>query len=198
MTVDRDGVTVVLPEAASERTAEVAVARMGPWIRSRLEEQEEAHAVVRARGNRVPWLGELLPLVMEPGRRIARRAHDHVLVPEGDHHSALVSLYRRSAREEFAERLDRITAACGTNWTALRIGDMKTRWGSCAPGGRMSFSWRLMLAPEDVMETVIWHEVCHLDEPNHSQRFWQLMDERRPGHVDHRAWLTAHGAELVI
>ena len=62
----------------------------------------------------------------------------------------------------------------------------------------MSFSWRLMLAPEDVMETVIWHEVCHLDEPNHSQRFWQLMDERRPGHVDHRAWLTAHGAELVI
>jgi len=55
-----------------------------------------------------------------------------------------------------------------------------------------------MLAPEEVMETVLWHEVCHLDEPNHSDSFWALMDERRPGHRADREWLRLHGAQLVL
>ncbi|MCX6387512.1 MAG: SprT family zinc-dependent metalloprotease [Solirubrobacterales bacterium] len=198
VTVDREGVTVVLPDSASEKSAEMAVARLGPWIRSKLVEQHEALELVRQRGDQVPWLGQLLPLVREPGRRIARRDHGQVLVPEGDHLQALESLFRRSARQEYSNRLDAITDSCRTTWSTLRIGDMKTRWGSCAPGGRISLSWRLMLAPEEVMETVLWHEVCHLDEPNHSDRFWKLMDERRPGHRADREWLRLHGAQLVL
>ena len=75
---------------------------------------------------------------------------------------------------------------------------MKTRWGSCSPGGRMSFNWRLMLAPADVLETVVWHEVCHIEEPNHSKKFWALMDKRRPGHREHAQWLADNAPSLVL
>ena len=62
----------------------------------------------------------------------------------------------------------------------------------------MSFNWRLMLAPAEVLETVVWHEVCHIEVPNHSKKFWALMDERRPGHREDAAWLVDHAAELVL
>lgn len=62
----------------------------------------------------------------------------------------------------------------------------------------MSFSWRLLLAPREVAETVVWHEVCHIDVPDHSPRFWALMDARRPEHRHHHRWLSAHGVELLM
>lgn len=198
VTVDADGVVVTLPESAPEKTALKAVTKLESWIGDRLADREEANQSVAARGNAVPWLGELTPLVTQKGRKVAVRKGGVILVPEGDHVPALESLYRREAKKVFTERLDRVTRKCGTEWTSLRIGDMKTRWGSCSPGGRMSFNWRLMLAPSDVLETVVWHEVCHIQEPNHSKKFWALMDERRPGHRDDAAWLVEHAAELVL
>lgn len=146
----------------------------------------------------VPWLGEVLNLEPEAGRRTARRDGSRVLVPEGDYRPALERLLRRAAREDITERLDRVTAACNHTWTSLRVGDMKTRWASYTPGGGMSFSWRLMMAPERVLETVVWHEVTHMDVHDHSQRFWALMDERRPGHRADHQWLRDHGRELAL
>ena len=196
--MDRAGVTVVLPEGAPERTAAEAVARLDGWIRERLAERAAHQATVAARGRSLPWLGSTLELVPQPGRKNARLDGGRVLVPEGDHRPALERLIRREARREITGRLDRVTAACGTDWSSLRIGDMKTRWASCSAGGRMSFSWRLMLAPSEVLETVVWHEACHIDEPSHSPRFWELMDRRRPGHRTDSAWLAKHGATLAI
>ena len=198
VTVDADGVVVTLPDSAPEKTALKAVTKLESWIVARLGEREDANQSVAARGNAVPWLGELTPLVVQKGRKVAVRKGGVILVPEGNHVPALESLYRRGAKKVFTEQLDRITRKCGTEWSSLRIGDMKTRWGSCSPGGRMSFNWRLMLAPAEVLETVVWHEVCHIKEPNHSKKFWALMDERRPGHREDAAWLVEHAAELIL
>jgi predicted metal-dependent hydrolase len=191
-------VTVVLPQRARESEALDAVVRFEPWIRARLAEVDASRAAVAARGATVPWLGLPLDLVPEPGRMVARRDGSRLIVPDGDWRPAVERLMRREARREFTERLDRVTEACGTSWSTLRIGDMKSRWGSCSPGGRMSFCWRLMLAPERVLETVVWHEACHIDVPNHSADFWRLMDARRPGHLDDREWLARHGGELIL
>ena len=196
--VDRDGVTVVIPHRAADRRATEAVLRLEPWIRDRLAEQAESLATVAARGMTVPWLGETLTLEPQPGRKSAHRADSRILVPEGDHRPALERLLRRSAREEITARLDRVATECGHTWASLRIGDMKSRWASCSSGGRMSFSWRLMMAPDEVLETIVWHEVTHLDVPNHSQQFWRLMDSRRPEHRAHSAWLNRHGRELAL
>lgn len=198
VTVNRDGVTVVLPQRASAAAADHAVVELDGWIRARLAEQDEALAHVSARGGRVLWRGDLAALTHEDGRTQARFDGERFLVPRQAPHAALERLYRREARREIAGLLDKVTAQCGTNWSSLRVGDMRTRWASCSAGGKMSFSWRLMMAPPQVLESVVWHEVCHIEEPNHSPRFWALLDSRRPTNREDRAWLDRHAAELVF
>jgi predicted metal-dependent hydrolase len=146
----------------------------------------------------VPYLGRLLPLVPEPSRQRAHLRGGRLLVPEGDHRPALERLYRRLARREIAARLDAAVASVGASYSGLSIRSQRTRWASCSATGGMSFNWRLLLAPEPVLEYVIWHEVCHLEIRDHSRRFWALVDARFPTWREQRKWLRLHGATLVL
>lgn len=78
----------------------------------------------------------------------------------------------------------------------IRIGDMQTRWGSCHPDGRISFSWRLMLAPEHARDYVVAHEVAHLVHHNHSQRFWDLCEKLSVDFNGGYEWMKRHGSSL--
>jgi predicted metal-dependent hydrolase len=199
VTVDTDGVHVVLPRRASEREAAAAVRELEPWIRRRIEECEHARQTVAARGDSVPFLGNLLPVRAEPGRRRVHRRGDVLLVPGGaDRLVALERWYRRTAREEVALRLDRACAATGSDYTALTIRGQRTRWASCSRSGAMSFNWRLLLAPEPVLDYVVWHEVCHLEVMDHSPRFWALLAQRCPDYREQALWLRRHGRTLVL
>ncbi|MHB8240778.1 MAG: M48 family metallopeptidase [Solirubrobacteraceae bacterium] len=192
------GVEVVLPARAPERAAAVAVSELRPWIERRLDEAREALARVAARAGTVPYLGTSLELVPEPGRARVHREGERLLVPAEDPRPALERFFRRSARSEIAPRLDRATALAGSTYTGLDIRGQRTRWASCSASGRMSFNWRLLLAPEHVLEYVVWHEVCHLEILDHSPRFWALVEQRWPGYREDRAWLSRHGATLVL
>jgi predicted metal-dependent hydrolase len=192
------GVEVVLPARAPERAAAAAVSELRPWIESRLEEAREALARVAARAGTLPYLDSALELVPQPGRQRAHREGSRLLVPAGDARPALERFYRRSARAEIAPRLDRATALAGTKYTALDIRAQRTRWASCSSNGRMSFNWRLLLAPERVLEYVVWHEVCHLEILDHSPRFWALLERRWPRYREDREWLSRNGATLVL
>ena len=75
--------------------------------------------------------------------------------------------------------------------------DTKSRWGSCSAAGSLSFSWRLIMAPEPVLDYVVAHEVAHLIEMNHSARFWKLVRTLVPDPAAQRAWLKRHRAELL-
>ncbi len=86
--------------------------------------------------------------------------------------------------------------ALGVGFSRIRVAGQRTRWGSCSSRGTLSFNWRLALAPLEVLDYVVAHEVCHLREPNHSHRFWRLLAEVRPGYRDQRGWLREHGPEL--
>ena len=192
------GVEVVLPRRAPIRAAEAAVVELRPWIIRRLREVEAAKAHVAARGSTVPYLGTTLTLVPERGRTRVHRRGDVLLVPEGDAAEALERWYRRQAKAEIAPRLDRAVQALGTRYTALTIRNQRTRWGSCSSTGRMSFNWRLLLAPEAVLDYVVWHEACHLQVMDHSPRFWALVERHRPGYAEPRRWLRRHGSTLVL
>jgi predicted metal-dependent hydrolase len=146
----------------------------------------------------VPYLGIPLELVAQPGRSRVHRDGERLLVPAGDPRAALERFFRRRARAEIVPRLDRATALSGTRYSGLDIRGQRTRWASCSAGGRMSFNWRLLLAPERVLDYVVWHEVCHLEVLDHSPRFWALVERRWPGYREDREWLRRHGGTLVL
>jgi predicted metal-dependent hydrolase len=189
---------VVLPVRAPERAAAAAVSELRPWIERRLGEAEQVLARIAARAGTVPYLGSTLELVPEPGRTRVHRRGERLLVPAGDHRPALERYYRRAARAEIAPRLDRASALAGSSYSALDIRAQRTRWASCSSGGRMSFNWRLLLAPERVLDYVVWHEVCHLQVLDHSPRFWALLERHWPGYREDRDWLRRNGATLVL
>lgn len=197
--VHPDGeVEVVLPRRSRERAAADAVAELGPWIERQRSSAHERRALVAAREGTVPYLGTDLELRPEAGRRRVHRRGDVLLVPEPEPRPALERWYRRSAREEIAPRLDRAVAELGVSYSTLSIRNQRTRWGSCSTMGAMSFNWRLLLAPESVLDYVVWHEACHLIKMDHSPRFWSLVATHCPGHEGPRSWLRRHGGTLVL
>lgn len=204
------GVQVVLPPRAAEADAAGAVVELRPWIERRLAE----HAALRARFERppgtVPYLGADLVLREEPGRTRVHRRGDVLLVPasgspsaapgpEGDVlRAALERWYRRAARAEFGPRADAAAAALGRTVTRLTIRDQRTRWGSCTAAGALSFNWRLLLGPQEVLDYVVWHEACHLVVMDHSPRFWALVEHHLPTYREPQRWLRRNGAGLHL
>jgi predicted metal-dependent hydrolase len=191
-------VEVVLPQRVPERAAAAAVSELRPWIERRLREARDVRAAVAGRAGAVPYLGAMLELVPQPGRTRVHRAGDRLLVPAGDARPALERFYRRAARAEIAPRLDRTSALAGAAYSGLDIRAQRTRWASCSAAGRMSFNWRLLLAPERVLEYVVWHEVCHLLVLDHSPSFWSLLERHWPDYRADRDWLRRNGATLVL
>jgi predicted metal-dependent hydrolase len=200
VTVDATrGVEVVLPRRAAERDAAAAVRELAPWIERRLRDLDAQRAAVAARGNTLPYLGATLTVVPQPGRtRVVQRDHT-LLTPAGQARTpALERWYRRMAKAEIAQRVERAAAELGCSYTRLSIRAQRTRWGSCSASGALSFNWRLLLAPEAVLDYVVWHEVCHLEALDHSPRFWALVAAHCPTHREHATWLRQHGGTLVI
>jgi predicted metal-dependent hydrolase len=79
----------------------------------------------------------------------------------------------------------------------MTVRDQRSRWGSCSSKGALNFNWRLVLAPHDVLDYVVVHEICHLVELNHGPRFWRLVERRRPNYRDSKRWLDEHGWEIL-
>ena len=104
---------------------------------------------------------------------------------------------RRAARELVAMVIEDEAPALGVSYQRVEIRDQRTLWGSCSPRGTLSFNWRLVLAPFEVLDYVVVHELCHLRVPDHSPRFWRLVATRRPGWREQRDWLRDHGPELL-
>jgi predicted metal-dependent hydrolase len=104
---------------------------------------------------------------------------------------------RREARARVSLIAQSEALALGVRYRRLALRDQRSRWGSCSSKGTLSFNWRLVLAPHDVLDYVVVHEVCHLVEHNHGRAFWRLLERRRPGYREQKAWLAAYGWELL-
>ena len=114
------------------------------------------------------------------------------LDPATSEDEARLAVHERVVKvaEVEAERL-------GVSFREIAVRDQRTRWGSCSSRGTLSFNWRLALAPPEVLEYVVVHELCHLRVHDHSRRFWSLLESVRPSYRAERLWLREHGAELL-
>lgn len=196
-----DGVEVVVPVRAPADTAERLVRSHGAWLLARLAERPAPPAPL-CDGAEIPWRGARLLLQVREGRGRPRLT-EHALalqLPDPSDGDALRVSLERVARAEARRLLDGevavAAAALGVRVAALSIRDPRTRWGSCTSAGRLSFSWRLVLAPPEVLRYVAVHEVCHIVEPNHQPPFWAVVDRVMPGWRAQRLWLRRHGREL--
>jgi predicted metal-dependent hydrolase len=192
------GVEVVIPQRATKKEAQAAVAELRPWIDRRLHEARAARQRLASPPGTVPFLGAHLRLRYDEGRSRPHRKDDVLHLPATGSHEALERWYRAQARAEIAPRLAHATAVLGRPHTTLSIRNQRTRWGSCSATGAMSFNWRLMLAPEAVLDYVVWHEACHLLVMDHSRRFWALVERHLPAYREPRRWLRQYGAALVL
>src|SRR3954470_8603230 len=208
--VSADGVEVVVPRRMALRQVVPFVEEKRPWIERtlrRIRAAEEAAAGRLAGGGAVPYLGRSLELRVrvEPGRvrsHVALRGDSlHVAVGEPGADAvrdALEAWYRRRARIEVAPRLDAACARAGTAYFRLSIRAQRTRWASCSSTGAMSFNWRLLLAPPEILDYVVEHEVAHLEVLDHSPRFWRLLGSRSPAYREHERWLRRNGPALRL
>ena len=197
-------VVLTIPRGGSYDKGLDFLARHEHWLAERLERHPAP----------VPFAeGRLIPLRGIPHRlRIADRLRGAVVplpsqgndavpgleVPGGTSHAPrrLEEWLRKQAHGDLAEAVARHTANLGKPANGITVRDTRSRWGSCSSRSRLSFSWRLILAPTFVLDYVAAHEVAHLKEMNHGQRFWTLLDDLSPDVERAEAWLRDNGADL--
>lgn len=188
-------VTLTLPCRAREAEALAFARDHEGWIRRALESVPQTARV--GFGTLLPFEGR--PLALRPGvGRSVRIEGDSLLVPgDPDAMAArLAAFLRVRARDRLAAACDRHAAALGRPYARLTLRDTRSRWGSCTADGSLMFSWRLILAPPEVLDYVAAHEVAHLAEMNHSPAFWAVVGRLMPGYQPHRIWLKRQGQAL--
>ncbi len=207
--MDAAGVELVLPERMALEDVEGWVESRRPWVERTLRRYEQAASEIPAvdlrDGGSVPFLGEPLELrvVVERARkRVHVKRTGEVLTAKvatrSDLEYALENWFRARAFEEIEPRLDDAVARVGQSYEQLQIRAQKSRWGSCSSTGTLCFNWRLLMAPAAVLDYVIEHEVAHLDAPDHSKRFWAIVDARCPDRREHERWLKRYGSALRL
>jgi len=187
-------VSLSLPPHAPETEALAFLAERAEWVRRHLD---AAPAMKRpVIGAAFPLLGAHRPVVAGPGRR-AQYLDGRIMMPEtGRTGPLMVTLLKSMARESLLARCDHHAARLGRRFGRVTLRDTRSRWGSCSTRGDLMFSWRLIMAPPDVLDYVVAHEVAHLQEMNHSPAFWAVCESLCPGYEAPRRWLKAQGATL--
>ncbi len=188
---------VTVPPGTGVRRIREFVLRHLDWARDRLERVPDKVPLVD--GQSVPVLGLARRITHDPqaGRRVLLQeaqitvGGDALFVPR-----RLGDWLKAEARRQIEPRVKDKAARLGRSVAGITVRDTRSRWGSCTSGGRLNFSWRLVMAPLPVLDYVVAHEVAHLAEMNHSPRFWSLCAELAEAGLEPRDWLRQHGVEL--
>ena len=193
------GVGLVLPRFVSRAEGLAFVREKTHWILRQLRDLPPR--VPFEDGAVIPILGENYVIIHRPRERgtvwveAAQRTIN--VTGEAPHVQRRVTDWlKKEARKEISARADAAAATLGKRILKIQIRDTRSRWGSCSEEARLSFSWRLMMAPENVLAYVVAHEVAHLVELNHSNQFWRLVDRLCPGNEPAKYWLKRYGAAL--
>lgn len=211
--VSGGAVTVSAPMRTPNAEIEAILRERSGWIKEKLE--SDAHAPPTpglVNGDRLPYLGEDLELVVEEGdvRRPSARKDGSLLVAtvpgglEAENYreavrAAVVAWYRARAGELLPESVARWLPAIGrSEMPRVLVREQKTRWGSCSSDGTLRFSWRLAMVAPELIDSVAVHELAHLEVMNHSPAFWEVVLRAMPDARERRKRLSAAGRLLPL
>ena len=188
-------VTLTMPKRLAEREAmDFAHSKEG-WIRKHLEARGEDAAV--GIGSEIPLGGNMYPVIAGTGRRV-QITLEGIFVPGPAERvgKRLGAHLKEIARDRLAGASDVYAARLGRSYNRLSLRDTRSRWGSCTSDGGLMYSWRLIMAPPEVLDYVAAHEVAHLAQMNHSQAFWDEVTRIYGDYAAARGWLRRHGSTL--
>lgn len=192
---------MTIPRRVSRKEALAFAERSAGWIAKQLLRQSQGTEI--AHGSQVPLRGTI-HTVIATGKLRGLVHHDALLlalhVPGTAEHMPrrLTDWMKAEAKRDLARACEYYAGAMAVRYTTISIRDQKSRWGSCAASGTLSFSWRLIMAPDFVLDYVAAHEVAHLREMNHGPGFWRLVLSHCKSARAAKVWLKAHGRDLHL
>lgn len=212
LTVEGDGsLRVTAPLRASQSLVEEFILANLDWIETHrakaLSRRAKNPPVTFREGDKFRFFGEERILVFED--TVSQRSRVDlveqflvVTMPLFDRtpenvREAIAKFFDRQARLHLPERVEHFSKAMGVKPSGLSFRRQKTRWGSCSSLGHISLNWKLLFAPEAVIDYLVVHELAHLVHANHSKRFWDLVKIHDPECLQHRRWLRDHQSETV-
>ena len=197
--IDRTGrgVVITIPSGTDLSEGLEFAHRQSGWLLDRLE--KSAPPILVDDGTTVPFLDSPHRIRHAPGRRgVVTRRNGEIHVSGRPEHlkRRLFDWLKQEARRKLGDASREKAAIIGKTVGRVSVRDTRSRWGSCSAAGNLSFCWRLILAPEFVLDYVAAHEVAHLAEKNHGPRFWKLVGDLTADADRARAWLRVHGEDL--
>ena len=192
LTLRRDGTAVAtIPARGSEREAQRFVAQHREWLERARERQRK-----RPRGAEIWTPGTHVRIAAVGERPQVCLAADVFRVArlDGDLRPTLEAHFARRAKIELPARAWELAAVTGVDVKHVTVRNQRSRWGSCSANGTISLNWRLVQTPDFVRDYIIYHELMHLREMNHSERFWARVEEVCPHWRDAERWIKRNGA----
>ena len=187
-------VTLTLPPRVARATAEAFLNDRRDWLHAAIE-RAHAPCPVEA-GTRLPVEGRVLTVTPEAVGSVGVQGSALLVPARGAAGPRVAAWLKLRARDRLAEEVAGFADRLGRAPRAIRLRDTRSRWGSCSSTGDLMFSWRLIMAPPEVLAYVAAHEVAHLAQMNHSPAYWATLARLMPDHATARAWLRTEGAAL--
>jgi predicted metal-dependent hydrolase len=206
-----DKVEIVAPEGTPDEVIEQAVASRAKWVVEQLFDLKDVRHQQPEReyvsGESFLYLGRSFALDLQVDPQVMRTKVDIVnqkLVVDtnSDEPSlvkkVLIGWYRKQAKQFLTERVEYYATKMGVSPVGVTIKDQQKRWGSCTKSNRLIFNFRVVMAPSNIIDYVVVHELCHLTEKGHSPRFWKLVASALPDYEERKRWLLNNGAKLDV
>ncbi|MFZ3100756.1 MAG: SprT family zinc-dependent metalloprotease [Desulfitobacteriaceae bacterium] len=215
ISIIRGQVKVSVPRGVTDRQVEKFVLTKQEWIYEHWR-QYQAQQTLRVQkeyksGQEFPYRGRNLTILVEEydGKTIGVKLIQNTLgiyfpkttpLEERSRYikEALIYWYKTQARIIFQDKLDHYAAIMGVEYKGLRIKEQKTKWGSCSARGNINLNWKVVMAPEAVIDYLIIHELAHLKFLNHSQDFWYVVANYMVDYKQWKKWLKEHGRDLEM
>lgn len=205
ITVERDRKVVVrVPKQASEKAVSAAVESKRFWIWQKVRDPHKypdpAPRKEYVTGETFLFLGQQYGLSLTRARggavRLTAREFEMAAADRRNGDAVFRTWYLAQAKEKLRPRIAALASEMGVGFSRIWVRDLKYRWGSCTPGGTLSFNWRIIQAPMIVVDYLIVHELAHVLEPNHSQDFWNIVAVHSPSWPKAKDWLRRFGSRL--
>jgi len=204
--VESDGtLTIRAPRWADDDIIARVIAEKRAWIEKKQHEARTRRRLNPPRtyetGELFPYLGEQYELQIVPGMKRLKLEGGVFHLGQGQQDrakDAFAAWYRRQAKSYIPPRVYHFAEALGLSYRSVKINGAKKRWGSCSSAGNLNFTWRLMMAPVEMIDYVIVHELCHLTQPNHSRAFWECVESAVPDYKVKRRWLRDNTHVLTL